>query len=561
MKLKQVQIQKLFGYFDYSIEFYDTVTIIHGPNGCGKTTMLRIIDATFNKQLETLKTTDFKSVQYVFSDDTTLKIERKKVCLDEANKEAGNFIYLAYTINENGESHVFDSFENSDDYITTIQKFLKGYRPLHWLERFSDDTWYDRRSDKKLTTEEVVTRYGTMIYKRYGREFFEEEIPDEVQNMLNTIDVRLIAADRLTVPKRVERQYGEDNIKIERRVDIIAADLSKKIRDAIQQYAQLAQAKDRTFPFRAIKQDTLMSVEEIKTKMIELEAKRKEFIETGILEEEKDDIDIHELVDAITDNDRQNLSLYGIYSRKPCAYQSGACFFIVVKCVCKAIFFRVKMYGEGTLSVIHFNVFFALSCWGQIICYRITWLWLAVAHCCAIHSIAAGCKQSCQHCSNKNDPNYFSIGCFASFSFFKFYNIRNSQNYTVINCAESSEKIFRVHFHPSFSMASSKVFLVRRRMVFTVFSLTAKACDISFVVKTYQYLAVKILRSLSGKLNRNLFRKVISSFASTSRCKSSPAGIQSASSSMHRFTSFPPRFRAALCRKREMDMCLQILPR
>lgn len=310
MKLKQVQFQKLFGYFDYSIEFNDTVTIIHGPNGCGKTTMLRIIDATFNKQLESLKTTDFQSVQYVFSNDTTLKIERKKVCLDEANKEAGSFIYLAYTINENGESQVFDSFENSDDYVTTMQKFLKGYRPFPWLERFSDDTWYDKRSDKKLTTEEVVTRYGTMIYKRYGREFFEEEIPDEVQKVLNTIDVRLIAADRLTVPKRVERQYGEDNIKIERRVDIIAADLSKKIRDAIQQYAQLAQAKDRTFPFRAIKQDTLMSVEEIKTKMIELEAKRKEFIETGILEEEKDDIDIHALVNAITDNDRQNLSLY-----------------------------------------------------------------------------------------------------------------------------------------------------------------------------------------------------------------------------------------------------------
>ena len=310
MKIKQVQFQKLFGYFNYSIDFYQTVTIVHGPNGCGKTTMLRIIDATFNKQFDTLKTTDFQSEQFVFFNDTILKIERKKVCLDEANKEAGSFIYLAYTITENGQSRVFDSFENSDDYLSVMQKFLKGYRPFPWLERFSDDTWYDKRSEKKLTTEEVVTQYGTIIYKRYGREFFEEEIPGEVLKVLNSIDVRLIAADRLTVPKRVERQYGEDNIKIERRVDIIATDLSKKIRDAIQQYAQLAQAKDRTFPFRAIKQESLMTVDEIKSKMIELEAKRKEFIETGILEEETDDIDIHKLVNAITDNDRQNLSLY-----------------------------------------------------------------------------------------------------------------------------------------------------------------------------------------------------------------------------------------------------------
>jgi len=55
-----------------------------------------------------------------------------------------------------------------------------------------------------------------------------------------------------------------------------------------------------------------MSVEQIKEKMIELEAKRKELIDTGILEEEKDDIDIHELVDAITESNRQNLALYAI---------------------------------------------------------------------------------------------------------------------------------------------------------------------------------------------------------------------------------------------------------
>ena len=55
-----------------------------------------------------------------------------------------------------------------------------------------------------------------------------------------------------------------------------------------------------------------MTVDEIKEKMIQLEIKRKEFIDTGILEEEKDDIDIHELLNAITENNRQNLSLYAI---------------------------------------------------------------------------------------------------------------------------------------------------------------------------------------------------------------------------------------------------------
>ena len=101
--------------------------------------------------------------------------------------------------------------------------------------------------------EEVISEYGATIFRRYSREYLEDDIPQPVQDILSSMDVRLIAADRLTVAERVERQYGEDNIKIERRVNLIAKDLSQKIRDTIQQYAQLSQAKDRTFPLRAIR--------------------------------------------------------------------------------------------------------------------------------------------------------------------------------------------------------------------------------------------------------------------------------------------------------------------
>lgn len=51
MKLVRVEFTKLFGYFDYSIDFHDTVTILHGLNGCGKTTMLQTINAVFNKDI------------------------------------------------------------------------------------------------------------------------------------------------------------------------------------------------------------------------------------------------------------------------------------------------------------------------------------------------------------------------------------------------------------------------------------------------------------------------------------------------------------------------------
>lgn len=312
MKLVRVEFTKLFGYFDYSIDFHDTVTILHGLNGCGKTTMLQTINAVFNKEMDTIKSTDLQSVSFFFSTGAILKIDRKKIYLDPEKEKATGIIYLAYSIIENGKETVFDSFENTDEYQDIVKRFLKGYRPFPFLERINESTWYDRKRETKLNLEEVIAEYGSIIFRRYSREYLEEDIPQPVQDILASMDVRLIAADRLTVAKRVERQYGEDNIKIERRVNLIAKDLSQKIRDTIQQYAQLSQAKDRTFPLRAIKQSSPLTVDEIKSKMIELESKRKEFVDTGILEEEQDDIGIHDLLDAITESNRQNLSLYAI---------------------------------------------------------------------------------------------------------------------------------------------------------------------------------------------------------------------------------------------------------
>lgn len=312
MKLVRVEFTKLFGYFDYSIDFHDTVTILHGLNGCGKTTMLQTINAVFNKEMDTIKSTDLQSVSFFFSTGAILKIDRKKIYLDPEKEKATGIIYLAYSIIENGKETVFDSFENTDEYQDIVKRFLKGYRPFPFLERINESTWYDRKRETKLNLEEVIAEYGTIIFRRYSREYLEDDIPQPVQDILASMDVRLIAADRLTVAKRVERQYGEDNIKIERRVNLIAKDLSQKIRDTIQQYAQLSQAKERTFPLRAIKQSSPLTVDEIKSKMIELESKRKEFVDTGILEEEQDDIGIHDLLDAITESNRQNLSLYAI---------------------------------------------------------------------------------------------------------------------------------------------------------------------------------------------------------------------------------------------------------
>lgn len=44
MKLKKIKVEQLFGTYDYEIKLNDKelVTILHAPNGMGKTTLLHI---------------------------------------------------------------------------------------------------------------------------------------------------------------------------------------------------------------------------------------------------------------------------------------------------------------------------------------------------------------------------------------------------------------------------------------------------------------------------------------------------------------------------------------
>lgn len=308
MRIISVAIKDLFGKFNYSINVNNDITIIHGPNGCGKTTVLRIIDSVFNGKLDSLRGIDFSDVTFTFDDETVLQVIRKKLTFANS-KTNDDFYALAYCLTINGQERFFDAFEKLEN-VDFISTYFQRHRVAPFIDRISEDLWIDRRDDIKMTTEELISKYGHIMMRRIDNAF-DDITPKEVQAILSMINIKFISSDRLTVQKKVERQYGEDGLKIEQRVDVIAQSISKLIKESIQKYAQISQSKDRTFPLRVIKETNPLSIEQIKSRLIELENKRKELVDNGILEEEND-IDMHELFESITAENRSNLSLYAI---------------------------------------------------------------------------------------------------------------------------------------------------------------------------------------------------------------------------------------------------------
>ena len=78
VKIRQIEIKSLFGYFDHEIPLKenDRITIIHGPNGVGKTTVLRLVHDLFKRRFHSLFNTPFDRIVIHFKPKGTLTVSR-----------------------------------------------------------------------------------------------------------------------------------------------------------------------------------------------------------------------------------------------------------------------------------------------------------------------------------------------------------------------------------------------------------------------------------------------------------------------------------------------------
>lgn len=106
MKLKSFYINNLYGYRNVHIDFENTIKILIGENGLGKTTVLNIIYYCLSKNFERLNNLQFESIEIVF--DTKNRVVIKKDILDKHLKldkenSSSHFTELISKINTDDE--------------------------------------------------------------------------------------------------------------------------------------------------------------------------------------------------------------------------------------------------------------------------------------------------------------------------------------------------------------------------------------------------------------------------------------------------------------------------
>lgn len=246
-----LKIKKLFNRFDYTIELQrNTITILTGPNGFGKSTILKIISALSSTNVLFFYKLDFQEIIVTFDDNTTFSIEKKRT-------------------DERTSALLLDKQE------LPFHLFTSNAARVPWIHRVSSNDWIDFRTRERFGREDLffhlfddadniedISNYFNISPQKAKKYFFLiEKIKTIAEKCGN---VRLISEQRL-----IRKEIDEDDD--EQVVDVIS-ELPEKMKARISQltadYSKAANSLDSTYPQRLLStKKGLSGKEEFQEKM------------------------------------------------------------------------------------------------------------------------------------------------------------------------------------------------------------------------------------------------------------------------------------------------------
>lgn len=306
MNIDRVRVRGLFDHFDHNLEFHtnDHIMILIGPNGFGKTTTLRLIDALFNQSIWRLARMPFRDVEVLFDEGTTLIAARET----DPMRQQKDRLPISLTIQCDGGKETFSPPKVAVDLndLTIPPSAVEDIIPV--LDRIGRQEWRNRETGEVLNLDEVFT----VFQDEFPPEAWSVDlaIPDWLQEVLSAVAVRFIDTERLTgITKRDRLRAWEG--RPERTVRLYSKELASQVNDSIAKYGELSQSLDRTFPARLVTDGGRSdgSIETLQEDLDEIEQKRSQLEDVGLLVGDQAHIEIPDLA-RVDESQRGVLAVY-----------------------------------------------------------------------------------------------------------------------------------------------------------------------------------------------------------------------------------------------------------
>lgn len=312
--LESIKIKKLFGLFDYHItlDTSENITILTGPNGYGKTTILNIIYHFFNQQFSYFQKLNFESISFEFSENERMELTKKeKKAILTNNTAIFPRVYTDIHINFFDSEKKIGTFIYDSELRELIANELKNFFSLRQIE---EDLWINTRTNEKISLNNFLNLYKEQLPEHFIsliKKKQSEEKNNPIIIFLNSLNIYLIKEQRL-LHKIFGRDKEEDTFL--NTIELYAEELKKLIEEKQLEAYQITQKLDSSFPKRLIETKTVIDEATFKERFAKLKNKQSKLQQFGITTVEQEIPDYNtesaKVLSVYLNDSEEKLSVY-----------------------------------------------------------------------------------------------------------------------------------------------------------------------------------------------------------------------------------------------------------
>lgn len=249
----------------------ERMTVIHGPNGVGKTVLFKLVqDLLAGPGVDLLKY-PFRKCQVEFTNAATLIAKSNDK--DSTVQVSSHFGETTSGVNIDAKS------------FSKLAHRLEQRLPIHQI---GPDLWIDPETDEKLNSYEVIFRYGGRMDGEFDG-LLEGTLHKWRKSQNYIPKVHLIEAQRLIRLRNVTSRHYRDNEAQAVRDTVMeySQQLKQRINTTLAEYGRQAQKLDQTFPQRLLQQGgPPADAKQIEQDLQDIENKQEKYRQLGLIEEE-----------------------------------------------------------------------------------------------------------------------------------------------------------------------------------------------------------------------------------------------------------------------------------
>ena len=304
MRISQIAVHGLFSRFNHELTFdsSERITIMFGPNGFGKTTILRIINVLFNLSPRSLGRMPFEKLHVTFDDGSRLTVVRTP------GESSPRLSYATST--QQTEIYVPEPLSRALEVpfpSGAIEDIVPG------LTQIGPSEWRNVHTGEDLDLDDVITIYADII--PFDFDIPEQKFPPWLRNIRALLPVRFIDTERLTNHSTHKRRPRHRRLYSymapERTVRLYSDRVARKVQQTLTEYATLSQSLDRSFPARLVEEPTSepLSKAQLAQDLAKVEKRRSEIVEAGLLLQEHESLSVP-VIESMDESRRSVLAVY-----------------------------------------------------------------------------------------------------------------------------------------------------------------------------------------------------------------------------------------------------------